>query len=244
MQSTDVAVLDPPWYNPFYKLFIWAALTSLRVGGYLFLSFPPSGTRPSAADDLAEVLMWSQNVGLSHLRTVPHALPYRSPLFEVNALRAEGLLTVPLDWRHGDLVIFRRQYDVRSQKPVISCPKPAWAEYQIGIVRIKIRCKCELATSGELVPVWRRAVLPSVSSRFPKRSQANVVTMGNRFYHSDSPELVSAILSELKMQESHKSKTPPKPSRQSHGDLSTRLKRLISVERREAENYLQITCED
>jgi len=93
----DVVVIDPPWYNEFYYLFFWAAFNCLPRNGKVLVSFPPQGTRPSVAEDLRELKKWCASHGFSFEKCEPGCLPYRAPLFEVNALRAQGVANFPID---------------------------------------------------------------------------------------------------------------------------------------------------
>jgi hypothetical protein len=118
-QTADAAVIDPPWYNDFYKLFIWGALERLKPGASILLSFPPEGTRPSAANDLKEVIRWYQNAGAELIEHCPGILPYRSPLFEINALAVQGIHNLPWDWRRGDLLVLKKCFNMRLPRPII-----------------------------------------------------------------------------------------------------------------------------
>lgn len=232
------AVLDPPWYNSFCRLFIWAAATSVQVGGAMLLSFPSIGTRPSAADDLREILRWCRKIGVnlqSHLRG---HLPYRTPLFEWNALRAQGLYNVPLDWRRGDLLVLRKERHVLTPRPAIPSTVGSWSEHRIGVVRIKIRLAEREYAPAPLRCVGRTSVLPSVSTRYPGRERANVVTSGNRFFHTRSP----AAFRELCQRGGVRWKPSAKTAiRVHHADLCEQLTQLVLQETSETTEYLKAT---
>jgi len=127
-EAITAAVLDPPWYLDFYKVFIGLAVRNLPVGGRVLLSFPPEGTRPTALADLAQLLAWCRGIGVdfvAHRRTI---LRYRTPFFEVNALRAQGLRNVPLDWRRGDLIVLEKRASIAPPIERICLPAGDWSE--------------------------------------------------------------------------------------------------------------------
>lgn len=232
------AVLDPPWYNSFCRLFIWAAAASVQVGGAMLLSFPSVGTRPSAAADLREILSWCRQIGVELQSHHPGRLPYRTPLFEWNALRAQGLYNVPLDWRRGDLLVLRKRLHVLTPRPAIPPAVGSWSEHRIGVVRIKIRFGDREYAPAPLRCVGRTSVLPSVSTRYPGRERANVVTSGNRFFHTRSP----ASFRELCQRSSIRWKSSGRTAiRVHHADLCEQLTQLVLQETRETTEYLKAT---
>ncbi|HXC35283.1 MAG TPA: hypothetical protein VNV43_05370 [Candidatus Acidoferrales bacterium] len=196
-KKADFVVLDPPWYNPYYLLFLWAAAHCLAKGGYVVLSFPPEGTRPSVKTERRELVLWCKRNGFQIEKRIPNSLKYRSPLFEVNALKAQGVTKFPLDWRRGDLFVLKKSSDEVPAKPDVLIPNEKWEEVRVGHVRIKVSCS-KKSGRGLLVPAMSEAVIPSVSSRHPARRLANVVTSGNRFLCTNAPEELVGCLSLLK----------------------------------------------
>jgi hypothetical protein len=196
-KTADLIVIDPPWYNPFYFLFLWAAAHCLRKGGRVILSFPPEGTRPSVREERKEFIVWCKRNGYGIEKRIPNVLKYRSPLFEVNALRAQGVTNFPLDWRRGDLMVLKKSSDGVPPKPDVSIPNEKWEEVRVGHVRIKV-CRAKRRGRGLLTAARNTAIVPSVSSKHPARKVANVVTSGNRFLCTKSPEELIACLTLLK----------------------------------------------
>lgn len=176
----DLAVIDPPWYNGYYYLFLWAIADCLPIGGKVLLSFPPEGTRVSIPENLRDFQMWCALRGFKFEKREPNCLSYRSPLFEVNALRAQGISNYPLDWRRGDLIVLRKVSTETILKPSVSALKENWEEVRVGSSRIKF-CRTRQPGPAAFKPVGETEILPSVSSRHKLRRDANVVTSGNRF---------------------------------------------------------------
>lgn len=229
----EIAVLDPPWYNDFYKQFIWAALRALPINGKVVFVFPPAGTRPSAVADLECVVGWAIKAGAELISCEKGFLRYRSPLFERNALRAAGLHGVPLDWRTGDLIVLRKTDAREVDRPKTTIDESEWREVRIGPLRWKIRIQPSTGDEASLVPVASTAVLPSVSSRYPSRAGANVVTSGNRFLVSSDPVAVMEALEAIKTDEAMRMSLIA-------SSLRSTLKRLLRVENAEFTNYMNL----
>jgi len=231
------AVLDPPWYNDFYRLFLWAALRSVCVGGNILLSFPPEGTRPSAARDRVDLIQWARQAGAELISQRRGCLPYRSPLFEVNALVAGGFSAVPLDWRRGDLLVFRKEASFQVARPLIPELEAHWEEHHFGCIRLRVRSGEEGASSRLMRAVGKRAVLPSVSTRFPRRNLANVVTTGNRFFHITSPAYISDVCRSLSSRFEERDCDLCSAIPLESPGVPIQLSRLIAREWREAAEY-------
>jgi hypothetical protein len=231
--AASATVIDPPWYLDFFRLFTWASLQVIPIGGRILMSFPPRGTRASAKTDFREFEDWCVKNGLQLERRKEGYLPYRSPLFECNALKAEGLTNVPLDWRRGDLLIFRKERVIISERPVAPARRKEWVELRVGHSRIRISTQ-QASAKTPLEPVASTDVLPSVSSRNCMRPNANVVTSGNRFLKTQSPDLLIECFEKLSSSQ--------KAGFQLKGDGGSLFKAaqaLIGKEDNEAANYLR-----
>jgi hypothetical protein len=102
----DVVITDPPWYFDDLCSSLWFCHATSRGGGFILASIPPVGTRPGIPEERTRLLEFSSQIGLELVRIESAQLPYRSPPFEQNALRAVGVAGAPVDWRRGDLAIF------------------------------------------------------------------------------------------------------------------------------------------
>jgi hypothetical protein len=232
----DAAVVDPPWYNEFYKLFIWSATMLMRTGGKILLSVPQEGTRPSCVQDLATISSWCQEVGLAEVARHRGRLSYRAPLFELNALRAQGLRNVPVDWRRSDLWVLEKRSSVVPPRPSLAVVPDIWREHRFGPVRFKVGAAAESSRELRLRALTRTGIVPSVSSRYPGRPKANFVTSGNRFFVANSSDKLSNCLAEFAG--AFSSGRPFNRDYLSQSEI--RLLRLIQLEQREAEGYLAL----
>lgn len=195
----ETVIVDPPWYVPHMKAFIWVAAARCRHSGHILMSLPPIGTRPDIEVDRHKILEWASSLGLELQWLESHALPYLSPLFEVNALRHGTGRNVPLDWRRGDLALFRKTNDPDVERPtLLTAPRPSWREFVLHGVRIRLRLESDPGFKGpQLLPIVETSILPSVSQRDPRRSLVDVWTTGNRVFRCEGRSVLTTILAAL-----------------------------------------------
>lgn len=183
----DTIVMDPPWYADYVCRFLHFAARSLQIDGHLLIAMPPCGTRPGVAAANQAILMWAERLGLVLESEHLGAVPYETPFFEHNALRAAGILNVAPDWRRGDLWVLRK-----IEAPVAEWPgdlvRPTWREFAFGPVRVRV----DSGASAEgfdpcLQSIVEGDVLPSVSRRDSRRMRARVWTTGNRVFACEAP---------------------------------------------------------
>ena len=239
-RKVDLAVIDPPWYNEFYQLFIWAAFHCLPLGGRILLSFPPEGTRSSVINERDALIDWCLSHGLKLEKRQSHCLSYRSPLFEVNALKEQGITNFPLNWRSGDLIVLQKQKALRFSKPNCSLSSEKWEEIQVRNSRIRV-CRERKCGNALLAPIGPTDVLPSVSSRHPSRKFANVVTSGNRFLRTNNPGDLVACLSVIK--ESNSGDMTNSFLASQNPLLFRKVRELVCKENREAMQYFRLIHE-
>lgn len=177
----DWAVADPPWYNEYYGGFMRAASRMIRPGGKLLISVLPRLTRPTAASDRFFIIELARTLGFDLVELHTRALGYKSPPFEIEALREEGLQIG--NWRKGDLFIFvlssykKHESIVKTQEGTAN-----WLTIPLGTTSVRINslpedssvrfCFRAASTAG----TYR---LRSVSRRSPTRIGINVWTSRN-----------------------------------------------------------------
>jgi len=189
-----LVLADPPWYEEHIHSFLWTASQLCALGGHLLVSMPQAGTRPGIAEEWADTLDWAERVGLSLIRLEQGALSYVTPPFERNALRAEGLYSIPEEWRRGDLAVF-----LRSNQAIVSRPLLArgdeWAEEVLLGMRVRIRLQNEEGFQDpSLISLVPGDVLPSVSRRDQRRRFTDVWTSGNRIFACKSRNMLRLII--------------------------------------------------
>ncbi|MGE0847737.1 MAG: hypothetical protein AB7L41_15835 [Flavobacteriaceae bacterium] len=188
-ESADAVILDPPWYLDFVRPMLAAAAHACRVGGFVLISLPPDGARPTAEADRQAAIALARRLGLALVEHATLAIGYETPFFERNALRAAGICTPPR-WRRGDLAVFRKVRAPKQTSPSSQRTR-LWSEVAVGRMRLFVRTtKAVQAGDAELVPIVAGDILPSVSRRDPRRALANVWTSGNRVFQTDNPQLL------------------------------------------------------
>lgn len=196
-------VVDPPWYEESIRSFAWAACKISAPGARVFFSLPPVGTRPGVYRELKDFFSWTrEELGLQLDRLAPGALPYETPAFERNALRAGGFYNVPREWRRGDLAVFVRTPKEITGRQVTTVPPSfddgIWAEETIEGVRIRVRCE---RVNAEEMPAISSIVdgdvLPTVSRRDERRKMADMWTSGNRIFKCQGLWVLRHILHAL-----------------------------------------------
>ena len=188
-------VADPPWYPDYMVAFMWVARQMMAQGAHLLLTLPPVGTRPGIVEERQALLAWAEALGLARIHVESAAVRYISPLYEWNALRADGLGDVPLDWRAGDLVVFRCiAQGQQPARPTLPGRAPTWREVQLRGVRVRVRAtRRDEVCAPALRPLVAGDVLPSISRRDPRRRGADVWTSGNRVFACRSPGILAEV---------------------------------------------------
>ena len=198
------AVADPPWYIDHYQAFLNAARRLLVREGKLLLSVLPRLTRPSASKDRFCILECAASLGFDLQEVTPAELHYVSPPFEIEALKADGI--VLKDWRSGDLFSFvlRSRPDERSKPPGPKA-QDTWKTYHLGQTTVKI--KIEKTASGQPFdyhPVSSSGNIRfrSVSRRSPARPNINVWTSRNIALGLSKPNVLDEALQRIANRES------------------------------------------
>jgi|SRR5215213_1090755 len=197
--NASAVIVDPPWYEEHLAGFVWAASNLCRVGGHVLVSTPPVGTRPGIDRDRKGLLDWARQLGLILLRTEAAILPYCSPPFEINALKAEGLCGILEDWRRGDLSIFVKDIQVTLPRPAIpTASEEKWVEESLHGVRVRVRpSESSDFNDPKLLTVVGGNILPSASRRDYRRALVDVWTSGNRVFASQGRNILIHILRAL-----------------------------------------------
>jgi hypothetical protein len=192
---SNVTFCDPPWYEQHTKSFLWAAAFATRLGGRVYCSFPPIGTRPRIAQERERIFDWTKKVGLHLIEIQPARLEYVTPLFERNALRASNTPVPICDWRKGDLAIFETVDDNTLPFEPQESARDRWTETVLGTMRIKLRIQNGNAGGDpRLQSIVDGDVLDSVSRRDTRRAKIDVWTSGNRVFRCANTELLKLIV--------------------------------------------------
>lgn len=197
--EASAVIVDPPWYEKHLLGFMWAAAKICRIEGHILISLPPAGTRLGIESDLERFFERSSKLGLILVNQQKGIIPYISPPFEINALKAENFHNVNREWRRGDLAVFVKKEDNLVERPAIAPDsEEKWTEEIVRGVRIRLKPYSDLEFKDpKLLTVVKNNILPSVSRREPQRALIDVWTSGNRVFACEGRFVLQAILQEL-----------------------------------------------
>ncbi len=192
-------IVDPPWYEKHLFGFLWTAAKICQLNGHILISLPPVGTRPGIESDLDRFFDWAKNLGLVLIRSEKGILPYVSPPFEINSLKAENFHNLNKEWRRGDLVVFVKKTQASTERPVIlPDSEEKWLEETVNGVRIRLKPYDFLEFKDpKLLTVVTNNVFPGVSRREERRQLVEVWTSGNRVFACQGRFVLQQILREL-----------------------------------------------
>lgn len=249
-EVSGVVIADPPWYPEHMACFLWAAARLCRAQGVVFLSAPPRGTRPGIAEDWRVLLERAAAFGLRLTDYRAGVLPYETPPFERNALRALGIRRVPQDWRRGDLATFVATGNRDVPRPLAPADE-GWSESSVRGVRFRVRSAGDapqlhaLAArprDPRLITLVPGDILPTVSRRDARRPLANVWTSGNRVFQCHSPELLSCMLTSATGQasflDSLNAAGIPAPTGEEARLAAAAIRQVISIVEQERAEYV------
>lgn len=195
LAESDLVIADPPWYPDHMRSFLWTCCKLCACGGHVVLCLPPMGCRPGIHQEVVDLLAWGRRLGMVLVGFESGTVTYDTPLFEFNALTAEGILCIPASWRRGDLAVFARTEHLSISRPQPPPDGELWSEVRVGRVRVRLRDRGPVGFDDPgLIEVTQGHVLASVSRRDPRRRLADVWTSGNRIFGCRSPRLLGSIL--------------------------------------------------
>ncbi|MFC1970055.1 hypothetical protein ACFLVV_02425 [Chloroflexota bacterium] len=183
--EAKMIIIDPPWYEEYIDCFLWAAGQLCASKGKVLASLPPVGTRPGMENEWIRILDKAKYLGFTLSKLERGVLPYVSPPFERNALKAAGINTYLGHWRRGDLV----EFTLSARNSVVAPPSILsysldWDEEVCCGVRIRVNNSSRESDflNPCLISVIPGDILPSVSRRDKRRYLAKVWTSGNRIF--------------------------------------------------------------
>jgi len=184
------AILDPPWYVDQFRAMLSQASHHCRTGAHIFASAPAEHVRPGILEDLIRIAEVATKSGLELEGENAAALTYRTPFFEINALRASGVRAWLPDWRRGNLTTYRKRAAGRRWKTVAK--RPAF-ELTLSGIRLRL-LGWDDDLQVEFSPLYEGEIFPSVSARAPRRAEATLWTSGNRAFNSPKGLTLAAML--------------------------------------------------
>jgi len=188
--EAGAAIVDPPWYLPQFQEMLGRASRHSRHGGLILISAPGDEVRPGIREDIARIAETALAAGLELVDETKDGLAYRTPFFEINALRAAGIGICLPDWRRGNLAIYRKRSSGMTWPATPKTPS-----FELTVAGIRMRLLGWNDDGGEaLVPLYTGEVFPSVSMRAPRRAEATLWTSGNRAFKAPGRLTLAAML--------------------------------------------------
>jgi hypothetical protein len=184
------AILDPPWYVDQFLAMLSQATGHCRAGAHIFVSCPAENVRPGIIEDLIRITEVASKLGLDRECENAAALIYRTPFFEINALRAAGLGAWLPDWRRSNLTTYRKRTAGRQWEAAVKSPA---FELTLSGVRLRL-LGWDDDLQVEFSPVYEGEIFPSVSARAPRREEATLWTSGNRAFKAPKGLTLAAML--------------------------------------------------
>jgi len=184
------AVVDPPWYLDQFGGMLSQASHHCRMGAHIFASTPAEDVRPGIVDDLVQITETATQSGLELDNEEPAVLVYRTPFFEVNALRAAGIGAWLPNWRRGNLTIYRKR--LMGRECPVADKVPAF-ELTLSGIRLRLLGWDDDA-QVEFAPLYEGEIFPSVSMRATRRPEASLWTSGNRAFIAPRGLTLAAML--------------------------------------------------
>lgn len=183
------AILDPPWYPAVFDLLVGLAAQACRAGARLLIGAPSLNVRPGVEEERRRLVEARRARGLAFLCAEADALTYRTPAFEVAAMRAGGVGRWLPDWRRGDLLVFEKRGVGAPPAPI---PQTPAFELTLQGIRIRLLAQPAIAQTW-LEPLVPGEIFPSVSTRAAGRKRANLWTSGNRAFACDAGLALAAL---------------------------------------------------
>ena len=191
----EAIICDPPWYKNAYLNFIYKFSTMISKNGLWFLIFPPKGVRQSIDEERFGIINFAKSIGFELIEEDIETINYYSSPFEINSILDNGITNFPIDWRYGNLFIFKLKEYTNIPFQYIPIPENnKWNEYIINNIRFKVLDGQLNAGKPVLEKIYRKDILPSVSMRNKKIKEIGLWTSGNRVYKCNNSKLLCSIL--------------------------------------------------
>jgi hypothetical protein len=161
------AIIDPPWYPQYWRLWVTWVARSVGVDRDIFVSIWPSETRPNAALEINAIDQWLS--GWAEIESVPFPMRYETPIFEQAAISAAGNKKFTASPGRGRLLRIHVKRLPPAEPPPVQ--HPTWLRFTINDYQLALR----LGPGFADVPSMRRLsktqdwIWPFVSKRAPER---------------------------------------------------------------------------
>ncbi|WP_022940459.1 dGTP triphosphohydrolase [Psychromonas hadalis] len=221
VNSFDSVVIDPPWYEEYFNVFLSRAINATKINGKIYCSIPQVLTREGIEEERRKLTQELHRLGHEVLYVEKSVVQYIIPEFESAAFKQGNIPLSNQPWRYSDLLVIRvgsnRVMDVAPKNiPDIHC-------YSRGNMASMFRVflsETNITTGVGLIhiPEFTESI-----SRRDKVPEVNLWTSSKRGYQAEDFNVVKNI---LKCWSEGKSKAEAIESLRSNGNsavISTNL---------------------
>ncbi|MFI3163496.1 MAG: hypothetical protein R3Y65_03515 [Bacillota bacterium] len=194
----DCIVCDPPWYKNTYLDFGHKFSNLIVDNGYVIIVFPPIGVRESICNEYDEIVKFYTELGLELICNELQTISYISSPFEINSIKNNNIYKFPIDWRTGNLCIFKKNARKTSVKYRYNkALKTDWDEFIVENIRFFIKNDTIELQHAFINKIFKNDILPSVSMRNEKLKDVNLWTSGNRVFKCNNTALLVKLLAAM-----------------------------------------------
>lgn len=194
----DCIIMDPPWYQDYYELFLLRASDILKQGGLIHTALFPPFAKSHGLQDRSSIFSFAHNRGLHLISLKKGLLEYDAPKFEDVAFEQEGY-SVSHNWRRGDVATFFLALKY-GREHIYRVEVDKWREFRIGQSKLKIRISEEvqfyeppqLSTVEDSTPY-----LANISRKYQKRDNIGLWTSTQQAYQIKGADVIISMLESI-----------------------------------------------
>ena len=190
IQSSPIVIIDPPWYEKYYQLFLYRAAHIVRLGGYIYAVAYPDNTRDSAKQEKLRLQSYAKNLGTPVMQNVSMDIRYQTPTFE------QRVFGQARSWRSADLWVLQHQSPPLANVARPQIHESGYHSFNFPYQRITVRPVSK--ENKNLMPLVRHIGQQSSKGGTSERRLTNVLwTSAGELYTIENVEVVIALLQGL-----------------------------------------------
>ncbi len=200
VEDFDCIIMDPPWYQDYYELFLLRATEILKHGGLLHTALFPAFAKTHGLQERAAIFNFIQNRGLHLISLLNGILEYEAPMFEKQTLSTTNFDNVPHSWRKGDLATLFQACKY-GRDHTLQVETDEWKEFIVGSSKLKVRIPAGTIShyvAPSITPVEKDGpYFRSISRKDPKRAQIGLWTSKQQAFSIKGAYVIVILLDSL-----------------------------------------------
>ncbi len=190
----DCIIMDPPWYQDYYELFLLRATEILASGGLIHTAIFPPFAKTHALVERSAIFSFAHNRGLHLIELRAGTLEYDSPEFERKAFSVEGF-EPKRNWRRGDIATFFLGFKY-GREHVFQVETGKWQEFRIGKSKLKIRIEEIMGYEPPSIQTVEdnSPYLSSVSRKYDRRDEIGLWTSYQQAFKIKGSSVISLMI--------------------------------------------------